>query len=358
MTKKILFLGQVAPPVTGEAMVNERVIRLLNEENFFVSALNTSTINAADEVGKFKFFKVIKQIRIYMSILIRFPKADLVYIVPGQTFLGLLRLLPLIVIFKIFKKKMLAHWHGYGVKVQFEKFPYLTTFVLKSFHKQIFLTHDLKNFLEGKVQGISSSEVVTNYSSVKPQLRHKNSAHGRRLNVLFLGSLVNEKGVLEFFECAKRLRNLNFHLCGNGSQENVTIAEGLAGSLDNFFYYGVVGGEQKRNILKCSDVFVLQTSYATEGVPLSMLEAMSFGCAILTTKHNGIPEAAGDAAIYLKPSSVEDLCKNLIYLDGCREDLINMKNKSFDRSNLFLPGVFDKRIISIFKENLDEISFV
>lgn len=56
----------------------------------------------------------------------------------------------------------------------------------------------------------------------------------------------------------------------------------------------IVGGEQKRELLKKCYLFALPTRYPNEGQPISILEAMGNGMFIITTDHAGIPDIVED----------------------------------------------------------------
>ncbi|OGH14357.1 MAG: hypothetical protein A2687_01885 [Candidatus Levybacteria bacterium RIFCSPHIGHO2_01_FULL_38_26] len=55
--------------------------------------------------------------------------------------------------------------------------------------------------------------------------------------------------------------------------------------------------------------FVLPSLY--EGFGLPVLEAMKYGCPVITSSVSSLPEAGGDAALYINPLDVEDIAKNL-----------------------------------------------
>lgn len=59
-------------------------------------------------------------------------------------------------------------------------------------------------------------------------------------------------------------------------------------------YHGIVGGKEKRELLKKCYIFALPTRYPNEGQPISILEAMGNGMFIITTDHAGIPDIVED----------------------------------------------------------------
>ena len=61
---------------------------------------------------------------------------------------------------------------------------------------------------------------------------------------------------------------------------------------DHFIYEGVVFGEAKNKFLKSLDVFVLPSFF--EGLPISLIECMSFGVVPITTPVGSIKEIIND----------------------------------------------------------------
>ena len=62
--------------------------------------------------------------------------------------------------------------------------------------------------------------------------------------------------------------------------------------LKNVVFHGVVGGQAKVDLLNQCHIFSLLSRYPNEGQPISILEAMGNGMAVITTDHAGIPEIA------------------------------------------------------------------
>jgi glycosyltransferase involved in cell wall biosynthesis len=65
-------------------------------------------------------------------------------------------------------------------------------------------------------------------------------------------------------------------------------------------------------IFERSRIFVLASS--SDNFPVSLLEAMAAGCAIITTRAGGCPEVVGDAGLVVEPGDSEGLREALTRL--------------------------------------------
>lgn len=345
--RKILMIGQFPPPITGEGVVNLKVKDVLFNNGHMVEVIDSSLISNASDVGSFRFIKLFKLLKIYFVFLLRVFGCSVVYITPGQTFFGVLRTFPIIVFSTMLNKKVILHWHGYGLLCFLKKYSSLGFFIFNSRVVNILLTEDIKMKISSYGMDVTRSYVLKNYHDYSdyPSVINERT----KLKVLYLGSLMPEKGVLEFIQASKQLPELEFIVCGDGDAEIRSELIRISNELDNLSYEGVVSGDDKISVLKDADVFVLQSSYATEGVPLSVLEAMAFSNALIVTKHNGIPEVVPDNAIFVEKSSIKDLVKNLSILSRDRSLLKEIQLGSFNRSKLYTESEFSEKLILFFK---------
>lgn len=140
---------------------------------------------------------------------------------------------------------------------------------------------------------------------------------------LLVARLLKEKGILEYIAAARKVRNLypaaEFQLLG---QFDPNPAAGISpADIKRWVDEGIVNflGETAdvRPFLAKCNVFVLPTYYR-EGIPRSILEAMSVGRAIITTALAGCCDTVqhGTNGYLVEPRSVDDLTHAMSKLAG------------------------------------------
>lgn len=210
------------------------------------------------------------------------------------------------------RKKIVIHQHG-GSFVDFyeqgsEK---RRAYVRKIFGMGdafLVLSPSWKAFFE-KVLPEKEIQVLPNAVSI-PAAAEKNYG-GHKL--LFLGRLCRDKGIWELLSAVERLQekypDLTLYLGGVWEEEELRRA--AEKNPEHVKWLGWIGGREKEQYLKDCDIFVLPTYF--EGLPVSLLEAMAFGCAAVTTKVGGIPMVVtdGEDGILIDPKDEKALCQAL-----------------------------------------------
>lgn len=127
--------------------------------------------------------------------------------------------------------------------------------------------------------------------------------------ILFSGRLGDRKGVYVLLRALADIPSEGSRwsaaICGDGEVERVRLeAERIGGSID---VPGWLDPFRLNRELAAADVFVLPSR--AEGLPLSMLQAMAWGHAIVTTPVGAIPEVLenGDSALFVPPDDAEAL---------------------------------------------------
>ena len=136
--------------------------------------------------------------------------------------------------------------------------------------------------------------------------------------VLFLGHLERAKGTYDlvhaFARIAERFPKARLLCGGDGAIEQVRALAQQLGIADRVECPGWLDLAQKQRALATASIFVLP-SYA-EGLPMALLEAMSWGLPVVTTPVGGIPQVVQHEAngCLVQPGHVDDLAAAIAML--------------------------------------------
>jgi glycosyltransferase involved in cell wall biosynthesis len=128
-------------------------------------------------------------------------------------------------------------------------------------------------------------------------------------------------------------------------QAELEAAIAESGLGDCVHFNGFVSGDAKAGLLSRTDVFVLP-SY-NEGLPISILEAMSYGCAIVSTPVGGIPEVVKDNGVLVKPGDIDGIA-SAIYSLSDPETCLRMGAESSRIVQDFYPEAVMARLRQIY----------
>lgn len=125
--------------------------------------------------------------------------------------------------------------------------------------------------------------------------------------ILSTGRLLERKGFQYLIEAvSKEDCGFEVHICGDGPMMNV-LKELAKKSKTKIVFHGWINNSSKeyKNLLESASIYSLVSE--KENASVSLLEAMSAGCTIITSNVSGCPETVGDSAIVIKPKSVKQL---------------------------------------------------
>lgn len=130
--------------------------------------------------------------------------------------------------------------------------------------------------------------------------------------ILFLGRLVPEKGITYLIEAFKNVKTEKKLVIAGGSSDTDAFMQELkklAEGDDRIVFTGFVQGQMLEELYSNAYVYTLPSDL--EGMPLSLLEAMSYGNCCLTSDIAECAEVVEDKAILFKKSDVDDLKEKL-----------------------------------------------
>lgn len=133
--------------------------------------------------------------------------------------------------------------------------------------------------------------------------------------VLFLGRLVPEKGIHYLIEAYNKINTDKKLVIAGGSSDTDTYFNELkekAKDNKNIIFTGFVQGEELEELYSNAYIYVLPSDL--EGMPLSLLEAMSYKNCCLTSDIPECKTVMDDKGVTFKKSDVNDLKEKLQYL--------------------------------------------
>lgn len=130
--------------------------------------------------------------------------------------------------------------------------------------------------------------------------------------ILFLGRLVPEKGIRYLIEAFKQVKTDKKLVIAGGSSDTDEFAKELkelAKGNERILFTGFVQGQALEELYSNAYVYTLPSDL--EGMPLSLLEAMSYGNCCLVSDIAECAEVVEDKALIFEKSNVKDLKKKL-----------------------------------------------
>lgn len=227
---------------------------------------------------------------------------------------------------KQFKKKIIFHIHSSQFIEFYQKSSNINKRKIKNMFnisdKIIVLSNYWKNefsFLISKEKLIALNNGVKLPDSFKKDYKNK--------NILFLGKVCKEKGILELLyamvEIVKIYPDIVLYVGGIGE---ISIYKKISEELNiskNVRFLGWIYGSDKEKYLKKCSIFVLPSYF--EGMPVSLLEAMSYSCACVCTSVGGVPEVLnhGKNGLLINPKNIFELQSMLL---ACIDDETQRNN--------------------------------
>ena len=216
---------------------------------------------------------------------------------------------------KFFGKKVIMHCHS----SRFKDFYNESSVKKRNWIKETLLHVDLLIVLSKswkqwfKEIGIPENKIVVLHNiTPNPTIIPSAKINEGRIKFLFLGEIGKRKGVFDIIRGITTHHSdlqgkIELRIGGNKNEEELKRQIKENGLQDVVKFEGWVGGKKKLELLNWADVFILPSF--NEGLPISILEAMSYGMPIISTPVGGIPEVVknGVNGIIVTPGNSEEI---------------------------------------------------
>lgn len=258
------------------------------------------------------------------------------------------------------KHKMVVHIHG-GSFLTSSKIPaLLKVILLKVFSWNIpfiVLSDSEVKILKERfhAQKVFSLPNCVDLKDAVLYAKEQNLKSEKTLNLGYLGRIEPNKGINEMLEGCVKIKETGIPfkliLAGKEQIEGAFLPRFKQALGDNFSYVGLVSGKSKCDFLRNLDVLLMPTYF--EGLPMSLLECMSYGVVPVITPVGSIPEVVvdGNNGLFIKVKDTDSIVETIRKIDSDRNLLnrlsVNARNTIFSK---FSPQQYISQLNHIYQE--------
>lgn len=228
------------------------------------------------------------------------------------------RKLPFICLSRLSRVPVVNHIHG----AEFDTFytqasagkKWLVGAAYRQCDRLLVLSEEWKERIAGIVPAARIT-VLENYCQIPAAGYDSGRDDGQ---VLFVGELGQRKGCYDMPAIWQRVTDqvpsARLVMAGDGEREQVRRGFARCGLAGQVSFPGWVRGQDKARLFQQSAVFLFPTYY--EGMPMAVLEAMSYGLGIVTTTVGGIPGLIRDGVNgrLCRPGDIEGMAQAVVQL--------------------------------------------
>jgi glycosyltransferase involved in cell wall biosynthesis len=194
-------------------------------------------------------------------------------------------------------------------------------------------------FIAGQVPEVADRIVNLPNASARPALPHRGG--GDKVHILFLGRIGERKGVPQLGEALKRMEGLDgwrATIAGDGEVDAARLKVAEYGLSDRIDLPGWVGPEGVAKLISEADILVLPSF--SENLPVSVIEGMAAGLAVVTTPVGATADIVTDdeTGIMVLPGDVDALTDALTrcVTDAALRQRLGAAAQKFHREKLDL----------------------
>ena len=352
---------QIPPPVHGAALRNLSLYESkLLRDNFHIKLAAINFADSINSIGKLSVRKILKSLQYtfkLIGLLFSF-KPDLAYFTITPAGAAFYRDCLFVFILKIFRVRILYHLRGLGVKQGFQR-NFLSKMLYKFAFRNAYVVC-LGEIQLSDIKGLPYKKYFLVPNGIRTEIDPSwlaSSGIGKT-KLLFLSNFIKTKGVFEFLEALKKLKQyqLDFEALFVGEDYDISTAELRTQIEKNDLtrqvkVLGPLYNSEKFKTIIASDIFVLPTYF--ELFPGVVLEAMQCGKAIVSTTTGAIPEIidAGINGYLVEPRNVEQLTEKIKYLIEHPENAEMIGRNAKEKFNThFTLNIFEERMKAVFCE--------
>lgn len=310
------MVGPTPPPATGQSLSFQALHDDLTRRGWDCHVADLGPGPRGRESSFARAWEIGRALLQYVYGL--FKGHRLVYVTIAQSCRGFVRDLPIIWLASMVNARVVAHLKGGNYDGFYESQPTwlqsLIKLTLRRVDRLLVLGETLCGMFDFDARLQDRVAVVPNGLPFGEGGFPKHlPGPDEPIRLLFLSNLIESKGYLDALEAIRILvRTLGVNVQARFAGEFRTSRDDRLvrsaeharrifwkridqlGIGENVEYMGTVSGAQKWDLLSKSHFFLLPTDYVNEGQPVSIIEALAYGCVVISTRFRSIPELVED----------------------------------------------------------------
>ena len=204
--------------------------------------------------------------------------------------------------------------------------------------------------------GIPKEKIVILHNiTAYPQVIEKKE--DSKVRLLFMGEIGPRKGVFDLLKAIGTHKDefkgkIEVRIGGNKNEVQLLTAI-KDYNIEKFVHFeGFVSGEKKIELLNWANVYVLPSF--NEGLPISILEAMSYKMPIISTPVGGIPEVVDDSnGILVEPGNSEQIYKAILTYVHDAGLIAKQGEESYKKVQTYMPNYVLNHLKRIYEDLLE-----
>lgn len=243
---------------------------------------------------------------------------------------------------KLFGKKVVMHMHCADFESYYNPSKHKQRIVdtINACDLYLVLSDSWKQYFESI--GVKSNIIKVLNNTITPPVTKRVKRSTDILNLLYLGVIGQRKGIYDILNALKDNKEMFdgkvvLRIGGNQEEEKLQACINEYGLQGMVKFEGFVSGEKKIECLNWADVYILPSF--NEGLPIGILEAMSYRHPIISTPVGGIPEVVKDGVngIMVKPGNVQEIAKAISAFVGDKKLVEEYGMHSIELVKPYLP---------------------
>lgn len=304
---KIIMIGPDFSVVGGITSLNKMIMEEITDE---FSVVFLPSMHQRSLFGRLSLW--VKNI--FIAPFIRYSKSPNIVHIHVSSDLSMWRKTSIGNMWSMLGVPVIYHTHGSKAKDFIEGSSSLTRWIISRRFRRasaiITLSEGWKNWYSDNL-GIKLSKFAVLPTPIVLPAPHCLDQE-ERVDILYSGLMGHRKGTFDLIEAWARIPEeekigRKLHLIGNGEVASAREKSKLLNQEESCVVHGWVSEEEKIELLKNCGTYVLPSH--NEGLPMGLLEAMSWGLCPISTGVGAIPEIIknGENGILVSPGNVDEI---------------------------------------------------